>query len=120
MRRQKEKKEKQEYRSLNKKRFGRINTKLHTVVKSGKGSRMADSTEFAIFKQIFLILIFLAVSGSLLPQPGMEPGPLAVRAWTPNPCSGILIPEFAILKVKKKKNQNGQIVAISCYNIKLY
>ena len=80
---------------------------------------MADSTEFAIFKQIFLILIFLAVSGSLLPQTGMEPGPLAVRAWTPNPCSATLIPEFAILKVKKK-NQNGQIVAISWYNIKLY
>lgn len=62
---------------------------------------MADLTEFPIFKQIFLILIFFSCVGILLSQPGMVPGPLAVRAWNPNPCSAILIPEFAILKLKK-------------------
>ena len=36
---------------------------------------MADLTEFTIFKQIFLILIFLAVLGSYFPNQGWNLGP---------------------------------------------
>ena len=42
-----------------------------------------------------------AVLHGLLPQPGIEPEPLAVKGWSPNPWTAEELPKFQVLNPRK-------------------